>query len=556
MATAGWRDGASWHVCGWRRCWIAEWGDAALPGCCWKSPSGCACWGIPLVGAVNPAGPDGPVVAGGPVGPCETLSPSFYKSLEPLEHSVLDHADPAGQHAAVGPVGPFGMLSSSDCHPAGPYVAGGPVGPDDLFKVLEPLEHSVLDHADPAGQHAVVQDVLELLEHSVLDTILDGEPMEGITCPEPLEHTVLDMTLDGGLLEKMSDWEPVVHSVLDATLDGRPMEGIPDPEPLENLVLVMALDSGLTEGMLFLEPLEHSVLNTALVARPIEGTLDMEPLEHSVLTMTQNDQRLEVASDCVPLRCAVRSVALDGRPMEGIPDLEPLEHLVLEMALDSGLTEGISKLEPLEHSVLNVHTDNIIAEVHNELMFGSGSGWSFIKFTDAMRKEALSLRAAVPLPAGDVGCVTLSPVEGCTGDSDMCVNNINLEGFQRWNTDRDILDQNETFNGLPVYYGGDLYDSEDSERDDPYALASAAYVEDYNFDVPEGMDLMVHCRIQSLDGSGTQRDDQADMVPVCQMVSCVTRNGWDVFNDASWTEAADVDDPNIDNFYQWAVSSG
>ena len=45
---------------------------------------------------------------------------------------------------------------------------------------------------------------------------------------------------------------------------------------------------------------------------------------------------------------------------------------------------------------------------------------------------------------------------------------------------------------MPVYYGGDLYDSEDSDWNDPYALASVAYVEDYNFDVPEGMDLMVH----------------------------------------------------------------
>ena len=47
----------------------------------------------------------------------------------------------------------WATLSSSDCHPAGPagpYVAGGPVGPDASFKVLEPLEHSVLDHADPA----------------------------------------------------------------------------------------------------------------------------------------------------------------------------------------------------------------------------------------------------------------------------------------------------------------------------------------------------------------------------------------------------------------------
>ena len=48
----------------------------------------------------------------------------FYKNLEPLEHSVPDHAGPAGRHIAVGPVGPFRTLSSSDCHPAGPYVAG------------------------------------------------------------------------------------------------------------------------------------------------------------------------------------------------------------------------------------------------------------------------------------------------------------------------------------------------------------------------------------------------------------------------------------------------
>ena len=149
----------------------------------------------------HPAGPAGPYVAGGPVGPDETL-----QVLDPLEHSVLDHADPAGQHVAVGSEGLFGMLSPSDCHPAGPagpYVAGGPVGPDEKFKVLEPLEHSVLDHDDPAGQHAVIQEVLQPLEHSVLDTALDGRPMEGFSVLEPLEHSVLKMTLDGGHSEKM-----------------------------------------------------------------------------------------------------------------------------------------------------------------------------------------------------------------------------------------------------------------------------------------------------------------------------------------------------------------
>ena len=124
------------------------------------------------VGAANPAGPGGPVVAGGPVGQCGTVSPLFHEILGPLEHSVLDHAGPAGQHVAVGPVGLLRTLSLSDCHPAGPagpYVAGGPVGPDGTLKVLELLEHSILDHADSAGRHADIQEVLEPLEHSVLD---------------------------------------------------------------------------------------------------------------------------------------------------------------------------------------------------------------------------------------------------------------------------------------------------------------------------------------------------------------------------------------------------
>ena len=54
--------------------------------------------GSPLAGA----GPDGPVVAGGPVGPCEMPSPSSCGNLDPLEHSVMDYAGPDGRHVAVG----------------------------------------------------------------------------------------------------------------------------------------------------------------------------------------------------------------------------------------------------------------------------------------------------------------------------------------------------------------------------------------------------------------------------------------------------------------------
>ena len=52
-------------------------------------------------------------------------------------HAVLIHADPAGQHAAA-----VGTRSPSDCYPAGPagpYVAGGPVGPGDCSATVRAI---------------------------------------------------------------------------------------------------------------------------------------------------------------------------------------------------------------------------------------------------------------------------------------------------------------------------------------------------------------------------------------------------------------------------------
>ena len=60
------------------------------------------------VGNANPVGPDCPVVAGSPIGPCKTLSPLFHDALGPLEHSV----------------------------------------PDETILGLDPLEHSGLDRAE------------------------------------------------------------------------------------------------------------------------------------------------------------------------------------------------------------------------------------------------------------------------------------------------------------------------------------------------------------------------------------------------------------------------
>ena len=55
----------------------------------------------------------------------------------------------------------------------------------------------------------------------------------------------------------------------------------------------------------------------------------------------------------------------------------------------------------------------------------------------------------------------------------------------------DIRDEFETIDGMPVYYGGDLCDSDESDWEHPYVIACAEYVEQYNFDALEGMELKV-----------------------------------------------------------------
>ena len=155
------------------------------------------------------------------------------------------------------------------------------------------------------------------------------------------------------------------------------------------------------EGMSSLELLEQSVLNTALVARSMEGTMDTDPPERSALAMHLDYALLNLESPARP----VLNGTLNGQPMEGIPDPHPSENSGLVMALDSGLTKRMSGLKPLEHSVLDMDVDNNIVEIHDEPLFGSHRGWSFLKFTDAMREEALKIR----VPAGSVGHVAVLP---------------------------------------------------------------------------------------------------------------------------------------------------
>ena len=213
---------------------------------------------------------------------------------------------------------------------------------------------------------------MESLEHSVLDNILDGRPMEGITCPELLECTLkfLDTTLDGVLVEKISDWEPAPHPVQDATLDGRPMEGTTIPEPLEHSVLVESLDSGLTEGMLSLETLMQSVLNTLLVARPMEGSTETKPPECSALASQLDYGQSNLESPARPLLDITHVETTDM-------DTDPSERSVLVTHLDH-----LSVSRPLEHSVLDIKMGNDKLDLHDGPLFGSDRRWSCLEITE------------------------------------------------------------------------------------------------------------------------------------------------------------------------------
>ena len=283
------------------------------------------------------------------------------------------------------------------------------------------------------------------------------------------------------------------------------------------------------------DPLEHSGMGVTDGVRP--GVVPPEPLEHSVLVAPQDEGDVSVA---------------------GVAKLDPIEHsgvvrrtetMSVCLSRDTGwhATIGPSGMVPTVPS-----SSAILVDPGGRTALPGDGGPNL---GPDVREDDLVLGAAVPLPAENIDQATLSPVEVRVSTCDVTTDGKIAAGLVNWNTEGYILDQYETFNGMPVYYGGDLCDSEDSDWDYPYAIASAAYVEDYNFDVPEGMDLMVHRHRWNPDNSDIRHNWQMGMTPVCQTMSCVTRDEWDTIDDDSLTEAFAADGQNMDEFYRRVVSS-
>ena len=167
---------------------------------------------------------------------------------------------------------------------------------------------------------------------------------------------------------------------------------------------------------------------------------------------------------------------------------------------------------------------------------------------DAIRRELLKSRSMGRVSASDGNGLLLSPENAWLGDKDMSLDEVRSEGLRQWNMDMDVEYQYESFNGLPVYYGGDMYDSEGLEEYDPLEMARVVCVANYNFDVPEGMESMTYTRRRP-DGGEVRIVGGVDMVPMCQNVSCVTRSEPDVPNDTSGTEpSAVMEGSDIEDF--------
>ena len=147
---------------------------------------------------------------------------------------------------------------------------------------------------------------------------------------------------------------------------------------------------------------------------------------------------------------------------------------------------------PFEQGALGVNRRSDNLDSCDEPQSGSDPGQSSLEWEDVIRHAVLKSRSMGRVPGHDDNGLMLSPVEACCGDKELSMDEVQLEGLRQWNMDMDVECQYETFNGLPVYYGGDLCDSKELEEYDTLDLARVAYAEDDNFDAPEGMDLMTY----------------------------------------------------------------
>ena len=64
----------------------------------------------------------------------------------------------------------------------------------------------------------------------------------------------------------------------------------------------------------------------------------------------------------------------------------------------------------------------------------------------------------------EVNGLLLLPDHVNLSDAEISLDQVRSEGLRQWNMDMDIEYQYKTVSGLPMYYGGDMYDLDDTDE--------------------------------------------------------------------------------------------
>ena len=127
-----------------------------------------------------------------------------------------------------------------------------------------------------------------------------------------------------------------------------------------------------------------------------------------------------------------------------------------------------------------------------------------LELDDAIRHEVLRNCTMENMSPHELNDQLLSLEYVNVNTAEMFLDQARSVGQRQCNMYMDMEDQFDTVNGVSVYYGGDPYDSEDTEK--------------FDSAVPEGMEFRMPTH-SHMDGGVTRRLDIVDMVYMCRTVS-------------------------------------
>ena len=331
-----------------------------------------------------------------------------------------------------------------------------------------------------------------------------------------------------GIAVKVLEGKPVIQPVQDSTPDGQPMEGtIYLEHPALGCPWTVDSEKGChvqkhssnqcsergrscdQKRLICQSPImNRHVLNCR---RPVIDIVHNADVNTDINTDRPDNSAPRNISDVNLLKYNVQDTQ-EGRPMEGMTKSRQEDLSGFELAVAGANKVQLPTSYSLERSESIISESQSYLKNTKETKFSYDTGLSSRELEDAIRREVLRNRL--------VGQVNMT-------DADISLDQLRSEGLRRWNMDMDIEYQYETFSGLPVYYGGDRYDSDDTEEFIPNA--------------PDGMEYMT-CTQCRPDGGDNRSANTVNMTPMCRTMSKGARREADESSDTSRTDMAELDD--------------